>query len=208
MNDLKRKAKTRLVISGAILLVTALCLIGVTVARLKKNSVTNSVTFEYSFSADAVHILKSGAGGAPVESGGVYEAPGAWNRVSDDKTEYSLSFLLSNAASSTSVAQYDETCMIEVFVTDGAPSAFTVKLAADGTERTGIPETVTEGSALYQAYGAGRVYRFLNAAGEPYTWDLPGGSAAFIPMTLTASGNGADHAALTVIASGIPSNNH
>ncbi len=206
MNDLKRRARTRLIISAVILALSAACIVGVTVARIRQTVGTQDITLRYSFSSDSVHVLKAGAGNSPVESGGAYEAPRGWSAVSDDNTEYTLSFLLSNASSSTEVAQYGQTCKIEVFVTDGAPSTFTLTLAAGGVEISGTPETVAEGSPYYESFGAGRVFRFVNGSGEAYTWDLPGGNGAFIPMTLRAEGEGADPAALTVVAVGIPKN--
>ena len=208
MNDLKRKAKTRLIISAVILALTAACLAGVTVARIRQTAGTQNMTLKYSFSSDSVHILKAGAGGAPVESGGAYAAPDGWSSVSKDKKAYTLSFLLSNSASPSGEADFDQNCRIEVFVTDGAPAALTVKLAVRGVELNGTPETVSEGSVYFESYGAGRVYRFVNGSGETYTWDLPGGDEAFVPMTLSVTGEGVDPAALTVVAGGIPTDNH
>ena len=209
MNELKRKAKARLILSAALIAIAALCLVGVTLARQNLASKTESAALKYSFSANAVHILKAGAGDAPVENGGVYEAPGGWTSVSADKTEYSVSFLLSNSASQGGEADYDQTCVIEVFVTDGAYDAsLTVTLASGGLEITGTGEQVAADSPLYEAYGAGRVYKFINGAGETYTWKLLGGSECFIPMTLEASGDAVDPAALTVIATGIPTDNN
>ena len=209
MNDLKRKVKTRLILSAAVVALAALCLVGVTVARIRQTAATENVTLKYSFSADDVHILKAGAGGLPVVSGGVYTAPGGWNTVSADKTDYTVSFLVSNSAAPNGASGYDQTCEVEVFVTDGAYDAsLTVTLTAGSIVITGSGEEVAADSPLYEAYGAGRVYRFVNGAGEAYTWKLPGGSESFIPMTLAASGDGVDPAALTVIATGIPTDNH
>ena len=195
MSNLKRKTALRLTISAVIIVLTALCLIGVTAARIRQSAESEKIKLKYSFASDSVHIQKNGS----------YSPPDGWSEVSGDKTEYELSFVLSNAATDNDVAKYSQTAYVEVFVTEGAGDGVSVTLAADGRTVEGSYREAEEGSAIYEKYGAGRVYGFVNPSGDMYTWAMPAGSAVFVPMTLTVSGEAANPAAVTVIACGIPS---
>ena len=198
--------------AAALLIVAALTAVGVSYARYRRsiNSV-GTLTMGYGYSSDSIHLLDQGKdggvlNGTPVEGeDGKYNAPGSWSYVSSGNSIYEISFLLSNTVEKGKAAAFDQYGYLEVFVTEGMSGDVTIQLAADTGTYLATAETVAEGSAFYEAYGAGRIFRFKDKNGAPIGWLLPGGKDAFVPMTLTVWGTSADPAAVTLIATGTPS---
>ena len=211
MRSSSKKASYIRLITVALLIAAVLMAVGVAFARYRStaNSV-GTVTMEYNYASDSVHILAAkedgnGMTGEPIaETNGKYKLPEGWSYVSSGNSIYSLSFLLSNTDEEKEHAAFDQYGYIEVFVTEGFSGDATIQLESGSMIYTGTPYTVEEGSSLYTAYGPGRVFRFANRSGEIASWFLSGDSAAFVPMTVTIWGTSSDPAAFTIIATGTP----
>ena len=132
-----------------------------------------------------------------------YNALQSWTSVSESTCN--LDFLLTNEGNSGGPAGFNQNAVLEVFVTEGVadPSKLTVTLSTDGGTYTATATQVTEGSTVYNAYGAGWIYRFTSD-GKPLTWYLQGGRTVAISMTLIVAGQSVEPASLSLIATGTP----
>lgn len=212
----RRTALKRILIAAAITLLTAAIAIGVSYARYRvRFSAASQLELQYGFTADSIYLLAEGQDengeytGAPVAEDGaeIYSAPGDWTMLSNEKDIYQMRMLLSNEKIIGSPSQYDQTGRIEVFVSAGATdqNELIIQLKTDSGTFLASGSEVEEGSSLYQAYGPGSVYRFVNSSGEPITWRLAGGVSTAIPIEITVWGTFDYPGAITVVATGVPS---
>lgn len=134
-----------------------------------------------------------------------YNALQNWTSINDETKTYTLGFLLTNEGNSGNPAGFNQNVILEVFVTEGVadPSKLTVTLSTNNGTYTATATKVAEGSTVYNAYGAGWIYRFTSD-GQPLTWYLQGGRTVAIPMTLIVAGQSVEPASLSLIATGTP----
>ena len=129
---------------------------------------------------------------------------GDWTSVSE--STYTLDFLLANEGNDKGPAEFDQNVSLQIFVTEGIASAsnLTVTLSTGSGEYTASASKVAAGSTVYNAYGAGWIYKFENNYAQPVNWFLKGQCASAIPMILTVTGESVEPAALSLIATGTP----
>ena len=217
MHCIKRENSKSVIwyLSAALLIVSSLLMTGAAYARYRSiYRSAGSLDLNYGFSNSGISLLAPSVDengdftSVPVlnADASAYETPGDWDRVSADIDEYTLSFLLSNASSSTSVATYDQDGYIRIFVTNGTDSrdGVTVTLESDGKTYTAVSEETQKGSAVYRAYGPGKIYRFFDNTSEELCWHMPGEVSTSILMTLTVRGTTEYPAAVTLLASSRP----
>ena len=130
--------------------------------------------------------------GAKSETGEYLPLPGNWTATDLAKT---LAFTVTNglpmvpeemeSAGETATEptepmfqERDITFTLQLAVNQGIGSTEELVLLLRVGEES-IPaqaEPIREGTELYEKFGSGWVYRFLNEKGEPYRWILPGGA--------------------------------
>lgn len=172
-----------------------------------------SLGLRYDYSSTGIWMVAAaldGSGdptGQPISVNGEYILPGGWTKTSEDGDEYKVSFLLSNEKRYDSPADFDQYGYIQVFVGEGAgsASALTVVAEVNGISYRGAASAVTQGTALYEAYGPGWIYEFKNGS-ERVSWLLTGGVSEKIPVTLTVSGTSGYPVSVNVIAAAKPAN--
>ena len=201
----------------AVLLVAAAAATVITSSFARYRTTVRSagqVDMDFAFAPDSVWLLANARDeeglftNTPIaDSEGIcYRAPNNWTLISEDKSVYQLTFLVSNEHEIGHPAAFDQDFFIEVFVSEGIsqPSDLIIQAETETGTYLAKGSAVEEDSALYMSYGPGWIYRFTNTSGEAVTWRLPGMESTFIPMKVTVWGAFAYPGAVTVIATGIP----
>lgn len=98
-----------------------------------------------------------------------------------------LSFAISNGRTNSSYAHADQQAVVRLVASLGAwqeNSTESIHLFVGNQFYVAEAERITEGSALFDQFGDGWVFRFVDEDGNEYMWDLPGGSFSWIEMQL------------------------
>lgn len=161
----------------AMLVVTCLIgAIGVSYARFTDGKENVNVQFDVSPSA-AVYL-----GRIDGENGFVREES-TW-QTQDGKSV--LSFAVGNGSAET-----DQVFCLRVVGSLGTWSEDgekTLTLTVGDVTYTASASPITQGTALYSAFGDGWVFRFLDVDENELNWNLEGGTLSYIKMTLCMEG--------------------
>jgi len=163
----------------ALLLVACLMLsVGTAFARYR----TKLDPFEYLFKPEAGAVVSLWG---LDEAGNLTSLPGSWSvgangsslafGVSNEKSKQDLNFAVRIAVSSN--------------VSNG--SALPITLVPSGEETGYIAKAIQirQGSQLYEEFGAGWLYRFMDEEGKEMTWTLDGGKLSVFRGELMCTGN-------------------
>ena len=209
----ERGPAKRIILAAALLIAAAVLTVGISYARYRITSrQAADIEMGVGFSGDSIFIIADQRDtdgkftGLPHNDGtGSYSSPRGWTLVSEDRTVYQISFLLSNVKTAGRPAASDQEGYVEVFVTEGIKTdGLIIQLDSPFGNYLATGTAVSEGTSYYKAYGKGTVYRFLNPSGEQISWHIPGGREYYVPMKVTVWGEFSDPGALTVIAEGVP----
>ena len=194
----KKTAYILLSAAAVLIAVSAVIAVGAAFARYRTTS-SVALTMNNVYSKNGVWLWSSSNGNTQPK----YNALQSWTSVSESTCN--LDFLLTNEGNSGGPAGFNQNAALEVFVTEGVadPSKLTVTLSTNNGTYTATATKVAEGSTVYNAYGAGWIYRFTSD-GQPLTWYLQGGRTVAIPMTLIVAGQSVEPASLSLIATGTP----
>ena len=217
MNNKKSRRRTalKITLSVLILLAAASVAVGAVYARYRARvSSAGQINMEYGFSPDSIFLLADSKDengeftGRPHAEGASerYSQPEGWNMVASDGGVYQVNMILSNEKQIGRPAAYSQNAYIEVFATAGVSGSddMIIQIETESGSYIATGTDVSEGSSVYEAYGPGRLYRFVNNSGEPISWTLEGGRSVMIPLKITAWGDFDVPGALTVIATGVP----
>lgn len=188
-----------LLLSALLLTVSLTALAGTTYARFSTSKRQN---LNFNAYTQGVWIYKE-SGGEPVSNGsGGFKAPDGWTGTDGS---YTLSFVLANEQRDDAPVTMDQHAAVKVFITEGVEFASnaSVTLNVGGVTYEGVPRQTEPDTALYAAYGAGRVYSF-EQGGEPLVLFFEGSNETFIPAVLTVSGTYEYPAAVTVFVTPEP----
>lgn len=179
MNRKKLHISTRLQLIVAIVLITG-CLVGACGVTFARYRVQQAADLLFQAQKNAMVYLG-------VEQEGAFVCQqSAWQETEDGTM--ALSFAISNGQSQEVFAQADQTACVRLVASLGAWSAeSTGQLILTVGESTYIAtaERISEGTALFSEFGEGWIFRFLNDAGEEYTFPLDGGALHYTVMQLT-----------------------
>lgn len=151
---------------------------------------------------DSDLAMQTASGSVYMYSNDSFAPLGAWTY--DEKGEYTIDIVISNAESAESFCMEDQSVLLEVFATLGiaSPENISIKLIAGNEEYTAVPFTVEKNTLSGISYGDGWIFKFYNAAEEELTWSLRGGEVSTEKITVKVSGNTVEPAALSLILSG------
>lgn len=140
--------------------------------------------FSYAFQAkkaDNIYLWsgKTDSGYTPLS--------GAWT-VTAQGSE--LPILVTNGTGADH-ARDDLTISIRVAATEGIQAGNNLNLSLRAGEETytGYPTAIDPGTAFFEDFGAGWIYRFLNTDGEELTWELEGKKLSEFSAILTCGGS-------------------
>lgn len=211
--------------SGALILILAAAMIltavigtsAVTFARYRTTLDKDALrlNMKYAFASDAVFMAAAEKQddnivmADPDEEGSFPKTTGLefiGRDPESGKSVYQTNFILTNARSADEVTPYSQDASVEIFVSSGIadPTGTVIRLVSGVNTFVAYPTAVEVGSALYEAYGPGWIYRFRNPAGESVTWPLEGGVLGSIPMEITVWTDTEFPASFIVTASGAP----
>ena len=160
---------------GILCVATLLLTVGTTLARFREN-VTDSLAFQ-SETPESL-TLRSDSGWLTQGS------------VS------ALSFTLENTT------QQLETGKIYLLASQGIQSGSNLQmiLTCEENQYTAVAQAIKKGSALYQSFGAGWVYRFVDEQGQELLWPIQAQSERAYLLTVESENNGDYHSLLRLVA--------
>jgi len=119
---------------------------------------------------------------------------------------YLLELAIANGTSETSFSDKPQTVNFRLYCSIGMTEGTNISLRIpqeDGYKTVpGIVREITEGSSLYVTDGSGYIYTFheqedgSEEPGEELTWQLPGGTFLYIPLTVVMEGKLPDYETL------------
>lgn len=123
-----------------------------------------------------------------------HQSVGSWKEVD---SSLQLSFTVANGTSRQAYTGMDQIFTVRLVgslgIWDGTDVAeVTLRVAKENTEEADLPyeefaglaTQIQKESPLYQTYGEGWVFSFLNEAGEEMTWPLKGNAFSSVDMTV------------------------
>lgn len=130
-----------------------------------------------------------------------YMPLGKWQKSDDG---YKLDFVISNSESPENYCGIDQNVSIIVFCGEGLENSDDLIITLDtGSDiYTAVPEKIAEGSAAYNSYGNGYLYRFYDVSSNELSFVLPGNMLSNRRMTLGVSGTVNYPTLIRMIASG------
>ena len=163
---------------GILCVVTLLLTVGATLARFREN-VTDSLVFQPATPESLT--LRSDSG---------WSTQGSVSR---------LSFTLENTT------QQLETGKIYLLASMGIQSGddLSIVLTHGENQYTAVAQPIEEGSAQYQSFGAGWVYRFLDEQGQELLWPMEAQSEKACLLTVESKENADYHSLLRLVATKI-----
>lgn len=165
---------------------------GTAYARYEEN-VSKELKFTYQAQSEQIYITT-------VES-----SEAALAAAAGENTQV-IEFVLSNGTNEEKHCTYDQIASLAMFATSGIenPENFVITLHDGGISYTAKCQETLKGSAFYEMYGPGWVYRFYNDAGEEVTWHFSGMHLIQRHMFITVEGTSELPAALNLIANARP----
>lgn len=163
---------------GILCVVTLLLTVGATLARFRE-TVTDSLVFQPETPESLT--LRSDSG---------------W---STQGSVSSLSFTLENTT------QQPETGKIYLLASAGIQSGndLSIVLTHGENQYTAVAQSIEKGSALYQSFGAGWVYRFYDSQGQELLWPMEPQSEQACQLTVESKSNRDYHSLLRLVATKI-----
>ena len=194
---MKKHVCALMFVALAALMIASLVSFGAAYAR-RLDEDDKTLGFDCGFSSGTIRLLD------PTPDGeGNYKALSGWTSVSGEVSV--IDFLLADFSDKADPAPFDQYAYITVFTSSGAEAGdISVSLEAPGFEVIPEVSACIPGSALYEQYGAGNIWRFRLADGSLASWYFRGGVASSVEMKLTVTGVGDLPAAVAVIADGVP----
>lgn len=126
--------------------------------------------------------------------------------AAEDVNTQVVEFVLSNGTSAEDYCTYDQMASLAVFATIGVenPENLMMTLYDGGAGYMASCSEISEGSAYYNMYGPGWIYRFYTEAGEEVSWHFPGIQRISRQMYITITGTSELPANLSFITSAKP----
>lgn len=214
MKTQKRKIKAWLYLLSAVLLCGFFITVswGAVQARYE-SEMQKEVSLEYQAKTNQIYLRsaeKNEDGSIRTASDGSFLPLGSWQPKTDEmgNTEedtYVLDFLLSNG-NGKGYCIYDQSASLMLVATSGLADPANLKIVlTDGKfHYSARYVSVKEGTAAYETYGPGWIYRFYNEAGEEISWEFSGRKMAVKELTITVTGTSEFPAALSLVASAGP----
>lgn len=168
----------RLMLTVSLLLMCIILMVGVTWARYqaKKNSYLSYNTRE-----PAAISLWSGYDEA---TGTLTEGNVTWTLSNGVGTAH---FYISNGTSTMEYSDEDVSATIRLLASQRATNAQVVMYVSDGSSTTTWPATpvqIKEGTPLYDTFGGGNAYVFLEEDGSELSWKLEGGTLSVLSVQI------------------------
>ncbi|MBO5159526.1 MAG: hypothetical protein J6B94_08045 [Lachnospiraceae bacterium] len=188
----KRKAWMRFLTVLLFCSTLLILIFGTAYARYEEN-ISKELNFTYQAKSDQIYITT-------VES-----SEAALAAVTGENTQV-IEFVLSNGTKEEEHCTYDQIASLAMFATAGMGNTenYVITLHDGGNSYTAKCQEVLKGSAFYEMYGPGWVYRFCNDAEEEVTWQFSGTNYIQRQMFITVEGTSELPAALNLIASARP----
>ena len=129
----------------------------------------------------------------------------SWKEEVPDEV-YLLELVVANGKSETVFSDKSQEVSLRLIcsigMTEGTGIALRIPQEDGHKTVPGIVQEITEGSSLYVTNGPGYIYTFheqedgTEDPGEELTWQLPGGTFVYIPLTVVMEGKLPDHETL------------
>lgn len=178
-----RRGKTisyQLALSAILLAVSVALLVGVTWARYQAGE---EFYLEYGAKEyPGLHLWSFDGNGGLSETDAVWEVSEGNRRT--------LRFCITNGIGVEDAAQENQQVYIRVLAGLGLPDETVLTLMLDGEETvyTATAQSIKEGTLLYQNFGAGYSFSFLDEDGSERSWLLEGGGLSSITAQLSVEG--------------------
>ena len=187
----KHAALSRLMLTGILLLLCISLTVGITWARYYGEE-----TSSLGYTPREPSVLSLWSGYNPDGEDAVLTG---WQELAWTfyKGNGMLSFYVSNGTSMMDYPDEDFSVSVRLLSSLNITGA-QVSLSAgdDGFTWTATPVKIEEGTPLFDAFGGGNVYVFLDEDGSELSWDLEGGNLSVLPVQLDVSNLEQEDAAL------------
>lgn len=119
------------------------------------------------------------------ESGALSEEAAVWAASAGGWT---MDFYITNGLTAEDAAQGSQQVYIRLLGALGLPEEAEVTLTVDGETYSAAAQQIKEGTLLYQNFGPGQMFCFLDEDGNEPSWMLEGGGLSILTAQLEVQG--------------------